>query len=46
MVICHLMEFASSITYLVDMIRVFDVVADLVIKDACGIDNANLYQNN
>ena len=42
MVISHLMEFASSITYLVYMIRVLDVVTDLVIKDACGVDNANL----
>ena len=37
------MEFASSLTYLVDVVRVFDVVTDLVIKDACGIDDANLW---
>lgn len=43
MVIDELVEFTSSITNLVDMIRVLDVVTDLIIKDACGIDDANLY---
>ena len=42
MVISHLMKFAPSLTYLVDVIRVFNVITDLVIKDACGIENANL----
>lgn len=42
MVIDELVEFTSSITNLVDMIRVLDVVTDLIIKDACGIDDANL----
>ena len=43
MVISHLMEFAPSLTDLVDMIRVLNVVTDLVIKDACGIDDANAW---
>jgi hypothetical protein len=42
MFISHLMEFTPGLTYLVDVIRVFDVVTDLVVKDACGIDDANL----
>jgi hypothetical protein len=42
MVISKLMEFAASLTDLIDVIRVLDVVTDLVIKDACGIDDANL----
>ena len=36
------MEFAPSLTDLVNMIRVLDVVTDLIIKDACGIDDAKL----
>lgn len=36
------MEFAPSLTDLVDVIRVLDVITDLVIKDPRGIDDANL----
>jgi hypothetical protein len=36
------MEFEPSLTDLIDVIRVFDVVTDLVIKDASRIDDASL----
>ena len=42
MVISQLMEFAPSLTYFVDVICILDVVTNLVIKDACGIDDAKL----